>query len=376
MTTTPDARDPATDATEQRAPAARVGQLFFREARVERAHGERQIRRRAEQAIGARCTRRSATVARRHRRRLDAGLHPQRDPPATAAAPTRERPRAVPAIRALPAAAQRPRERALLAREQIECRVLALRIALCECKTCGRDARRDRLGELRRELAGQLLLRLAGRELRPDQRELEPRTGLLLDLGQRLQYALAHRACRLLRRHARQCLGRRALGERARGGRRRVVVVVLRDRFLLAAIDRFFGRGQPRQKVWRERGLRDQGLAQPLLRAGVLAAQCRQLGRRREPVRTLAELLRALQEVLRTLGIVAPECRLRRRDQHVMLARRQNLAKPLAEPLPQPAGLGEPRLLLVERRERAQRTLVPRILEQHLLHRLRRATMP
>ncbi len=44
-----------------------------------------------------------------------------------------------------------------------------------------------------------------------------------------------------------------------------------------------------------------------------------------------------------------------------MLAQRQypRLA-PLAEPLPQPGGLVEPRLLLVERRERAQRALVAR----------------
>ena len=56
-----------------------------------------------------------------------------------------------------------------------------------------------------------------------------------------------------------------------------------------------------------------------------------------------------------------------------MLAARRVLAAALAEPLPQPGGFVEARLLFVQRRERAQRTFVAGLVEQHLFHRLGRA---
>src|SRR5205823_749346 len=86
-------------------------------------------------------------------------------------------------------------------------------------------------------------------------------------------------------------------------------------------------------------------------------------------VRRLAELLRRFEQVLRRLVIVARERGLTGSDQQVVLAGAGVLVAAPAEPLPQPGGFVEPRLLLVERRQRAQPALVARLFEQDLLHR-------
>src|SRR5688500_4747613 len=102
------------------------------------------------------------------------------------------------AMRALPAAAQCPRERALLAGDDVECVADGFVVAASECETRGGDACCERFGKLRGELlreeigirARARLTRVVGiacfaesrhrGELCADERELEARAGFLL----------------------------------------------------------------------------------------------------------------------------------------------------------------------------------------------------
>src|SRR5262245_27522610 len=105
------------------------------------------------------------------------------------------------AMRALPASAQCPSKCALLTCDHLERLAQRALVTMRERLASCRNPRCDCIGERSRELFGQRLAILTNRELRADQRELEPGTGLRFELAERRQYPLGHRTDGLLRWH-------------------------------------------------------------------------------------------------------------------------------------------------------------------------------
>jgi hypothetical protein len=119
----------------------------------------------------------------------------------------------MPAVRTLPTATQCPRERTLLARDHVERLANRAAVVATECESRRCDPGGERIRKASRELARDRRLIGLGccrGQLRPNERELESRSGLRFDLCEDREHAIVHGASRLLQRHERhaECGGR------------------------------------------------------------------------------------------------------------------------------------------------------------------------